>query len=526
MIFSFENCTLDTAKYQLSLEGSEVAVEPLVFDLLVYLIEHRDQVVTREELLDNLWKGKVVTDAALAARLKDARKAIGDSGKKQGIIKTFHGRGYQFIAEITEFPADISEDKSATPEMAADSEIQQKPSIVVLPFTNMSGDPEQEYFSDGITEDVITELSRFGVLYVIARHSSSSLKGKEIDHRGIADKLGVQYIVEGSVRRAGSRVRVTAQLIDAETGNHVWAERYDRELEDIFAVQDELTRSIVSVLPGRVQENVAERASRKQTDNLKAYEFMLRAKAVRDSFTAEATAQARRLYERAIELDPRYARAYMYLADTYLVDFMLGIEQEDTVSKMVELTQRALSLDGHEIAIQEHLGYAYIVEGRWEDAERQFDRVLEKIGNEGEQMLWCGFGLLWIGQAERTKEITLEAMQMDPLHPSSYEWVLGQAYFFLHAYEDVVQTFTREALLNSLAYGCLAGAYAHLGRMDEARDALDLFVQERHREFASRDLVVEGNTITALAGSYRKHWKLESYWETFCNGLREAGLPD
>ena len=167
-----------------------------------------------------------------------------------------------------------------------------KLSIAVLPFTNMTGDPEQEYFSDGITEDIITELSRFAVLYVVARHSAFAFKSKALDVKEIGRELGVQYVVEGSVRRAANRVRITAQLIDVETGTHIWADRYDRELEDIFAVQDEVTRSIAGVLPGRVQDSVAERASRKRTENMKAYELLLHGKAIRDSFNAEDTLQS------------------------------------------------------------------------------------------------------------------------------------------------------------------------------------------------------------------------------------------
>ena len=503
-----------------------VALEPLVFDLLVYLVENRDRVISREELLDELWKGKVVTDAALGARLKDARKAVRDSGKKQAVIRTIHGRGYQFVADVTQSDDDDKPNEVDQPESPVAENLQEKPSVVVLPFVNLSGDPEQEYFSDGITEDIITELSRFDVLYVMARHTSFAFKGDKSDIGEIGARLGVQYIVEGSVRRAGNRVRVSAQLVDAETRNHIWAERYDRELEDIFAVQDELTRSIVAVLPGRVQENVAARASRKRPDNLKAYEFMLQAKAIRDSFSAEATAQARALFEKSIELDPLYARVYMYLSDTYLVDILLGIEKADTAQRMVDLARKAASLDSNEIAIQEHLAYAYILEGLWDDAELQFNKCLDRLVNEAEQILWCGYGLLMTGQVERAREVTLSAMRLDPLHPSSYDWVLGQVCYFEQSYEEVIRILMGEALLNSLAYGCLAGAYARLGRMEEARSTLDLFVEVRHREFASREIAVENDSITVLAGGYRNLWKQEAYWDLFADGLRKAGLPD
>ncbi len=402
----------------------------------------------------------------------------------------------------------------------------EKPSIAVLPLNNMSGDPEQEYFSDGITEDIITELSRFPVLYVTARHSSFSFKGEKVDIKEVAKSLGVQYVVEGSVRRAGNRVRITAQLIEAETGSHIWAEKYDRELEDIFAVQDEVTQSIVAVLPGRVQDNVAERASRKPPNNIKAYECMLQAKSIRDSFNAEDTERARSLFEKAIELDPRYSRAYMYLSDTYLVDILLGLGIADTAQKMVELTRKGAALDSSDLANQEMLGFAYIVEGSWDEAELQFDNTLSKIENEAEQMLWCGYGLMMIGRPEHARDIVLKAMQLDPLHPSSFEWTLGQTYFFAQCYEDVIRVLMGEALLNSLAYGCLVGAYAHLGRFDEARSTLKSFITERHKEFSSRNMVVEDDTIAALAGGYQKLWRRKADWEHFADGLRKAGLPD
>ena len=196
--------------------------------------------------------------------------------------------------------------KSETPPPA----LPDKPSIAVLPFDNMSRDPEQEYFSDGITEDIITELSRFPFLFVIARHSSFAFKGKSVDIKEMGQRLGVDYAVEGSVRKVGDRVRISAQLIEVETGNHIWAERYDRKLEDIFAVQDEVARAIVAVLPGRLEKAVAERGQRKPTDNMKAYEFVLRGKMHWNRLNADDIAEARRLFANAVELDTRYARAH------------------------------------------------------------------------------------------------------------------------------------------------------------------------------------------------------------------------
>jgi adenylate cyclase len=401
-----------------------------------------------------------------------------------------------------------------------------KPSIAVLPFDNMSADPEQEYFADGISEDIITELSRFRTLFVIARNSSFAFKGGSVDIAEIGRRLAVQYVVEGSVRRAGNRVRITAQLVEAETGNHLWAERYDREIEDIFAVQDAVTRSIVAILPGRVQDDVAARAARKPTDNMKAYELMLQGKSLRDGLNAEDTTEARRLLEKAIKLDPRYARAHMYLADTYVVDLWLGLAAPDASGRSLELSRRGAALDNNDAYIQDQLGFAYLCEGLWEDAEAQFEKTISKIVNEAESMAWCGYGFMLLGRHEKARDIVLEAMRLDPLHPPALDWILGQIHYFTQRYDDVIRHLIGEALLNSLAHAFLVSAYAHLGRDREARIALDAFVIERHREFSSRKIFVENDTIESLAGSYRKMWRNRADWEHLANGLRKAGLPD
>ncbi|MCW3783143.1 BTAD domain-containing putative transcriptional regulator [Defluviimonas salinarum] len=401
-----------------------------------------------------------------------------------------------------------------------------KPSVAVLPFTNMSGDPEQDYFSDGITEDIITGLSRFRTLFVVARHSSFAFRDENLGVREIGQRLGVQYVVEGSVRRAGSKVRISAQLADALTGNHVWAERYDRELDDIFAVQDEVTRSIVAVLPGRVQEDVAERASRMPTENMKAYEYMLRGKSLRDGLNAEDTAEARELFNKALELDPRYARAYMYLADTYVVDGWLGLAEEGASGKSLALSRKGAGLDNTDVYIQDQLGYAFLCEGLWDEAEVQFDKTLSKIVNEAESMAWCGYAFLLLGRREKAREVVLEAIRLDPMHSPSIDWILGQIHFFAGDYGEVVQVLIGEALLNSLAHAFLVSAYAHLGQTDEAGTALAEFIRMRRREFASRNIAIENDTVESLAGAYRAMWRDPSDWEHLVGGLRKAGLPD
>ena len=403
---------------------------------------------------------------------------------------------------------------------------QEKPSIAILPFSNHSDDPEQEYFSDGISEDIIAELSRFHALFVIARNSSFRYKGNNVGIQQVGRELGVQYVVEGSVRRAGNRVRVIAQLIETETENQIWAERYDRELEDIFEVQDELTRSIVAVLPGRIQEDVVDRATRKPTGNMNAYELMLQGKAFRDLLSAEGNAAARRCCQKAIELDPRYARAYMYLSDSYIVDIWLGLAGPEAQDLAMRYAREAAQLDGNDVYIQDHLGFAHLCCGLWREAEVQFGKTLSKIVNEAESMAWCGYGYMLIGNLEKARTIVLEAMRLDPLHPPTLDWILGQIYFFEEKYEEVVDLMYGKALLNSLAYAFVTAAHAYLGHRESTQLALKSFISERRNEFDSRGIDVTENTVDALAGAYQVMWRDLSSWKRLTDGLKLAGLAD
>ncbi|MFT5114727.1 MAG: adenylate cyclase [Parasphingorhabdus sp.] len=401
-----------------------------------------------------------------------------------------------------------------------------KPSIAVLPFTNMSDHADQQFFSDGISEDIITELSRFKTLLVIARNSSFRFRDTTTDSKEIGEILGVQYLVEGSVRRAGNRIRITVQLVEAASGNHVWGERYDRDLSDIFELQDEVTRNIVSVLPGRVQADIVDHASRKPTENMRAYELMLQGKAYRDLLSAEGNAKARLCCEKAIQLDPRYARAYMYLSDSYIVDIWLGLADEKGRQLALQLAREAAALDGNDVYIQDHLGFAYLSQEMWPEAEAQFEKTIAKIVNEAESMAWCGYAFLLLDKKQKALDIVLKARRLDPLHPPAIDWILGQIYFFEQRYDEVIELLIGEALLNSVAHGFLTGAYAYLGRVKEAEKSLQMYIENRKREFTSRNLKIDDETIDSLAGSYRVMWRNPASFEKFAEGLRLAGLPD
>ncbi len=399
-----------------------------------------------------------------------------------------------------------------------------KPTIAVLPFANMSGDAEQSFFSDGISEDIITGLSRFKTLFVIARNSSFRFGGSDIDSKKIGEELGVQYLVEGSVRKAGNRVRVSAQLVEASTGNQIWADRFDRELSDIFAVQDEVAQNIVAVLPGRVQHDVADRTARKPTENLKAYELLLQAKALRDGLNAQDTAKARSLLEKALELDPGYARVYMYLSDTYVVDLWLGLADENAPTLALDLARKGAALDNKDVYIQDQLGYAFLCARLWEDANVQFERTLAQIVNEAESMAWCGYGFLLLGRHEKALEVVQRAMQLDPHHPPSLDWIYGQIHYFTKQYDEVVRVLIGEALLNSLAHAFLVAAYAHAGRQQEAEAALSNFIGKRREELSSRGVEAPENTVIALLGGFKNIWRQEEDWNHLASGLQKAGL--
>jgi adenylate cyclase len=260
--YHFDEFALDTDRRELHRGADVVSIAPQVFDLLDYLIRNRQRVVSKDDIINAVWNGRSVSDAALTTRLNVARSAIGDSGEQQRLIKTLPRKGFRFVGQVREArEAAGSKLGDVAPESAL--ALPDKPSIAVLPFENMSGDPEQEYFADGMVEEIITALSRFKLLFVIARNSSFTFKGKAVDVKEVGRKLGVRYLLEGSVRKAAGKVRVTGQLIDATTGAHLWADRFERELTDVFALQDEVTAAVISAIqPKLLQTEIAIAARR------------------------------------------------------------------------------------------------------------------------------------------------------------------------------------------------------------------------------------------------------------------------
>jgi adenylate cyclase len=359
------------------------------------------------------------------------------------------------------------------------TELPEKPSIAVLPFANMSGDPEQEYFSDGITEDIITDLSKISGLFVIARNSVFRYKDKTVKPEEISRELGVRYLLEGSVRKAGRRVRITAQLVDAATAGHLWAERYDRDLEDIFAVQDEVTQKIVGALEVQLTQGERERVKRPPTSNLEAYEYFLRGREHHAHRTQEANAQAQAMFQRATELDPEFAAAHAWLGRTHVVEWLFQWNQDaDCLEEALANAQRAVALDESLPAAHETLGYVHLAKREFERAVAEGERAVALDPNDADaamvlaEILNCAD----VDRAEEAIALVQKAMRLNPHYPASYLFVLGQAYGLAGRGEEAIALLKRVLTRNPdhlAAHLALAWIYKDLGREDEAREDME-----------------------------------------------------
>ncbi|MGA8002079.1 MAG: winged helix-turn-helix domain-containing protein, partial [Pseudolabrys sp.] len=324
MQFLFGDHTLDDDRREL-LRGSEpIAVEPQVFDLLIYLVQNRDRVVSKDDLIASIWGGRAVSDSTLTSRINAARKAVGDSGVKQKLIRTIARKGLRFVGDVHIRPLGLEPQAEIHEPSRAALPLPDRPAIAVLPFLNMSGDPEHEYFSDGISEDIITALSKLRWFFVIARNSSFTYKGKAVHMKQIAEELGVGYVVEGSVRKSGDRVRITAQLNDVATGSHIWAERYDRDIADVFAVQDEITEAIVAAIEPQLYAAENFHAQRKAPDSMDAWDLVMRALSHYWRVTRQDNVVAQALLEKATVIDPNYGQALGVLAASQTFSAHMG----------------------------------------------------------------------------------------------------------------------------------------------------------------------------------------------------------
>ncbi|TYO63279.1 adenylate/guanylate cyclase domain-containing protein [Bradyrhizobium hipponense] len=392
--------------------------------------------------------------------------------------------------------------------------ISKKPSIAVLPFANMSGDPEQEFFADGLTEDIITELSRFHDLLVISRNSTFVYKGKAVKVQDIGREFAVDYVIEGSVRKAGGRVRVTVQLIDAETDRHIWAERYDRELQDIFAIQDEMTRAIAATLPGRVEAATHDRTKRKPTDNMAAYECVLAAKLLHHRSTREDNAQAQMLLNRALAMDPNYAHAHAWKACVLGQCWIYGwcADRDATFEQVASELETALALDDNDADVHRILAALNLTRHDYERATYHQERALALNPNYDLVVVQQGELLTWLGLPEEGIDWIKKAMRLNPYHPERFWSHLGRAYYCAEKYADAAEAFSRITRADYTHHAFLAATFAQMNNAVAAgAHAAEVLKRE------------PGFSVAAHLATL--HYKREVDRQRHEAGLIRAGLP-
>jgi TolB-like protein len=450
MQFSFADFILDTDRHELRRDSDRVAVEPQVLDLLAYLMQNRDRVVSKDDLIASVWGGRIVSDATLTSRVYAARKAVGDNGRDQKLIRTVARKGVRFVGDVRtpsngNAPAALAaalpfDELSDGPRPALS--LSDRPAIAVLPFNNMSGDPEQEHFSDGISEDLITALSKLRWFFVIARNSSFIYKGRAVHMKEVAEDLGVGYVLEGSVRKGGDRVRITAQLNDVATGSHVWAERYDCGLADVFAVQDEITDAIVASIEPQLYAAENFHAKRKAPDSVDAWGLVMRALSHFWRVTREDNIVAQALLEQAIAIDPNFGQAHGVLAASHGFCAYMGWTDMATAVPIAERAAlAAIRADSEDPWAHYALGGVHLLFRRFDDALAEYEAALSLNPNFALAQSVYGLVLALCGSWEDGYAAATRALRLSPRDPFSaiYSGIAAYAQFVGRNYEEAMR---------------------------------------------------------------------------------------
>jgi TolB-like protein/cytochrome c-type biogenesis protein CcmH/NrfG len=525
LIYRFEDYCLDVDRQELSRGKEPVAVEPQVLDLLQYIIRNRERVVSKDDLIEHVWHGRIVSDSTLTSRITAARHAIGDSGDHQRLIRTIARKGIRFVGDVRDDhspaagkPASASAYQPPPREEAAKSKL----SLVVLPFTNLGGDAEQDYFVDGLTDDLTTELSRLPGSFVIARNTAFTFKGKIADVKQIRRELGVRYVLEGSVRKAGQRVRVNAQLIDAETGGHLWADRFDREIIDLFALQDSITIELARVLGVKLIE--AESRSSKRELVADAFDLEMQARAAWNrGWSRENFAAANRLFDQALELDPNSVSAMSSLATGLAIGVVsLWTEAPEADLRRADaLAAKALALDPHDPFCHYAVGLVRRMQRRFDDAISELEASIRLNPNAHLTHTTLGITKVLAGRGEEALSHFADAIRLSPRDPLLFIGHFGVGWAeFLRAHDAQAVEMLRKALALNPGYTpahlFLTAAYAMQDRLEEAREALAAYLRTNPT----------ANTITLLrANAQSTHPAYMAQRERLYEGMRRAGLP-
>ena len=523
MRYFFEHYAFDSERRELRRGSDVVPTTPQVFDLLHYLISNRERVVSKDDLVNAIWKGRAVSDAALTTRLNATRTAIGDTGEEQRLIRTLPRKGFRFVGNVTEKegPAIPEAGRRAEEAPQAAPMLPDGPSIAVLPFANLSSDPEQEYFADGIVEDITMALSRFPWLFVISRNSSFTYKGRTVDVKLVGRDLGVRYVLEGSVRRTGTRIRIAGQLINAESGAHLWADHFDGTLEDMFDLQDRVTTSVVSAIAPKLEREEFKRAKRKPPESLSAYDHYLRGMAKVRPITIEAHGAALQHFLKAIELDPDLACAYGMAAWCYVLRKMRGwmTDRSLETAEATRLARKATRLGGDDPIALCMGGYALAVITReFDDAEAFIDRGLAINPNLAQGWRFSAWLRVWTGEPDLVLAHVARAVRLSPLDPQRFATYGAVAYaHFLEGRYDMAAAAAEKALHDNSAYLveiCVSAASNALaGQPEPARTAV-------LRALECNPALRVSNLEEFIP--FRRSEDLAK----LARGLRDAGLPD
>ncbi|WP_430441719.1 winged helix-turn-helix domain-containing tetratricopeptide repeat protein [Shinella sp.] len=495
--FAFGPFVLDSGAGTLLRNDDPVAVGHRGLKLLAALVRRPGEILGKAELMDAAWPGTAVEEGNLTVQIAQLRKLLGPAEGGGEWISTVPRVGYRFTGAIAPHRMD------RVPRPLPD-----RPSIAVLPFVNVSSDPQQESFSDGLTEDLITDLSRMPGLFVIARNSVFAYKGRAADVRVIAEDLGVRYLLQGSARHAGGRVRINAQLVDALHGDHLWADRFDRSLDDIFAVQDEVAGKIVEALLGRLRAP----PPRNRPKSLEAYDLCVRARKLIDD-SPQTAREAHLMLTRAVALDPHYAEAYRWLAMNHWMGWVHWGEPEEPARGLaLALAEKAVAIDPNDAGCRWVLANLLAYERRFDEADAEFDRAIALDPNEADTFATRSDILVLAGRVEEGLEQIRKAFRLNPYPASWYYLTLGQAQYAAGAYEAAVETLIRDETYRTGSRRFLAASLAQLGRLDEARAEVELFLIANPHFSTSQWAETEPFRDAAT----RAH---------FVEGYRRAGLP-
>jgi len=491
MRYQFGDFELATERYELRRNGIALHVEPLVFDLILFLLRSPGRVVSREEIVDRVWQGRLVSESTIDGCIKSARRILGDSGDNQSYIRTVRGRGFEFAAPVTGLDeSSVNSSRELTQEDPGEgaatnqaslsghplatnvspSGTAPRPVLAVFPFANQSTDAD-DYFADGLTEDIVTNLSRFRDLRVIAAGSTLQFKGRSINLPEFCRQMRAAYVVQGSVRRAAGRIRITVQLIDGVSCVQLWGDRYDRDMGDIFDLQDELTRRIAATLGVKMQDVSLERAMAKGPLELDSYDCVLRARRYTSALSAEMHAEARDLLERAVELDPLSSDAHALLANVYLAEHRFEMNpRPDPIGRALTHAVCATQLDPRNAYARCWLAIVHFFRGENEKFETESQLALRLNPNDPETLADIGHYLAFMGEFERGVELSRRAQELNPLHPGWYYFSFARLDYNRKAYDGTIRCVEKIGLPHFYWTHLLdAAAKGQLGRPDAGK---------------------------------------------------------